>query len=352
MGSFLAPGTRALIAQQLSVLYAMLGAPQDSRQWLFRSCPQSSFAMAQEGARVRAAVDRLPLKRAPTPLHAVPNGKLRLYLLGPKPGHFLVASEPLTTGLQALAHGTVDFYRLRRLGALAGMPEPWPTLHSLGSDDGWRMFKAPTTHGVFLSSAEEESVWRVEGAGALAAADILSRELYRFNLILEGVPEPAPASARYLLSGSTPELGEWSPERAIPLRHRNDQWGNRWKAEIHLCADRTGDPARYRYLYAPRPGRRPCRSSARSESSSRSMSMTVGAASRPRRPREIDPRGREAAFERERSRWGLARNGTEFGAKPAGLPRCRAHAKARRSTAPPRLYEGGPFVKPCRQSFL
>jgi len=37
-----------------------------------------------------------------------------------------------------------------------------------------------------------------------------------------------------------------------------------------------------------------------------------------------------------RSLRGLARNGTEFGAKPAGLPRCRARAKARRPTGPPR----------------
>jgi hypothetical protein len=247
--------SRALIAQQLSVVYGLLGAPQDSHQWLHRSCRQSSMAVADELGRVRADVGRLPLKKAsPRKRITAPSDKLRLYLFHPKQGLFLVESKPLGTALVALARGVIDFYRLRLLCATTGMREPWPTRSSLSESDAWTM--SPSfPYDIFVSTRGAEGLWMADGPAAAVAKGILEdEELPEFTFRLGKVPGDLPESARFFINGSTPELGEWDPERAIPLEHVDDRDGDRWEAEVRLPLHPKGEPPRYRFLYVPQPG--------------------------------------------------------------------------------------------------
>jgi Starch binding domain len=246
--------SRALIAQQLSIIYGMLGAPQDSHQWLHRSCRQSSMAVADELGHLRADVGRLPLKKAPRKLGTLPSDKLRLYLFHPKSGFFLVESKPLGTALVAVARSVIDFYRLRLLCATTGMREPWPTRNSLSESDAWTMFPA-WPHDILISTRGEEGLWMVDGPAAALAKSILEeKELPEFKFRLGKVPSDLPESARFFISGSTPELGEWDPERAIPLEHVEDRRGDRWEAEVRLPAHPRSEPPRYHFLYVPEPG--------------------------------------------------------------------------------------------------
>ena len=189
--------TRALVAQELSAVYALLAraaanaveqhdAEEDSRDWLFRSYRQAKAAASDMVATVVAL--------------------LRVSLL---------VDEPRWQALKTLADMRVELLRLRLICAEVGMPEPWPDTGAYDwSLDGGRarIDFLGRNQGPFVS-LDAGVVYQVNTSEEMAA--LLLSPIGEWCFRLTDVPFAAPAQV--FVSGNSTELGEWREQRAVPL---------------------------------------------------------------------------------------------------------------------------------------
>jgi Starch binding domain len=244
---------KTLIAQQLSVVYALLGQRDDSRDWLFRSYPEARKGLSEAIASVVSSVKDLPRVKhgknrelgAP-----VPAGLLRVFLSvdtnveyhkAPN-ALFYVSSEPLETALTTLAETHLDVFALCLACALADMPKPWDGPPSGGQE-------GPNGHPDFPQPAVDLGyLCRVQGDGARRAATMLSHS-GRWQFELNEAPFSPPWQA--FISGSSPELGRWRQDQAIPLSRDQDKGDPpRWTSTVNVANYVPSETVEYRYFFA------------------------------------------------------------------------------------------------------
>ena len=266
MGQATGSDTRTLIAQQLAVVYALLGEPADSRDWLSQSFQEADRAGEQAVATVIDSLPKLPVSKAPvkgrTPETVeVPTGTLAVFQGSEARPWFHVAhsdrklafrlhAEPLASALAGLAQTRLDFARLQ---VACGLADP----EIRGAPTRWQV-AGLVTRGrapyVWLRLTEGAHAWTVCSwkDGTPLRASVLLSDLAEWSFSVFGAPVTPPG--QLFVSGSSPELGSWEVDRALPLtQHQNGRWG----VSLSAVEGERSEPIHYRYFMVPTPGAEP-----------------------------------------------------------------------------------------------
>ncbi len=266
---------RAQISQELSVVYGLLGEPDDSREWLFRSYSEASEALVDSISETWDSIDHMPrvkarrkaggsgaelvsvylsekedLARAGSLDVALSAGLLRdprRYEVGAFSGW--LRAEPLITGLKALAEARVALVELQFSCAVAQMPRPWTTPN--GADIS--VFRHPrlgTQNGISMYAGSQRLTILSNAPTPMRPVELLHK-IADWTFVLSAPPGKSP---NVFVSGSSAELGAWNVELAVPLERvdKTDLWECRIAA---YDADRT-KPVEYRYFCVPKKGGR------------------------------------------------------------------------------------------------
>lgn len=262
---------RALIAQELSAVYLLLGELEDSRDWLFASYPQAEFGVGDVIGGVVESLRGLRAVRFGATLRRASGGypidvpeRLLAVQRGPDDVIYCVRREPLLTALTSAAQARLDLAGLRLACALAGMPGKWE------QSSGWSI-KAEAgsqpPHVEMFSGKGMGIVWGPRAA-PMPAAELLLGSIVRWEFTLTDIPPsflPAnsvtsPGAAgemQFFVIGDCPELGRWSIEQALPLR---TQWGRHGVYDFRGSVEAVGDAGaevEYKYLAMPPEGGEP-----------------------------------------------------------------------------------------------
>jgi hypothetical protein len=266
---------RALIAQQLSAVYALLGEREDGLTWLYRSYAEACNDLGELVASLIASIPELPRVKSPVPgrssedtLDILRTGDWELELVR------RVRAEPLVTALGVLAQTRLDLYELRLLCALADVPEPW-------IEDPSAAFVGYGGYRSFLWMASDTEKYWVRGPGSAGPVELLLR-LTDLTLRCQDVPVTSPG--KLFVTGASPQLGRWREDQSVPLQYEYESYtgpfrgwadyekknrsvpGNTsspdsqvparcpWSYTMYLRRDAQPEPVEYRYFYVESPG--------------------------------------------------------------------------------------------------
>lgn len=230
---------RAIIAQELSAVYALLGEHADSLHWLFRAYPDAEGGVGEALADVIASFSDLsPVKahvktEAGFPVKAPPGVLVVVRPADDKP-MLCVQHEPLATALAALALSCRELAELRLYCATVGMPQHW-------KDPPWRVEGGEEEEGFHVIELQQPGGppymvfgppligWRPSPKQRLFQASITLQELDIWSFRVTGVPVPSSdppgdAGCGVFVSGPCPELGAWCEELAMPLARGESFW--------------------------------------------------------------------------------------------------------------------------------
>jgi hypothetical protein len=251
-GSASSNAKRAQISQELSVVHALLGEWDDSRQWLFQSLSKASDALADGVAGVIESAAGLPRVtdrvKGDHPIFAdVPADVLAIYFDLERRPTLCVRPEPLLTALDRLAETRVDLSALRSACAVAGMPA------------SWREPESANVLGALWDATYPQVELRVGSRHLMVRGSHRSlpmrpvqrlNEIGRWRFSVKLIPFEGPV--RVFVSGSSPELGAWSEDRAVPLWPEPGRLP--WIGTIHTLDSDRDEPVEYKYFCVLRPG--------------------------------------------------------------------------------------------------
>ena len=254
-------GQRALIAQQTSSVCALLGEPEDSHAWLLRSFPMALTAFEDSAAEVAGSLEGMRRVKAGVKTgKAIPAGTLTIHRgTGVERPWKTVSEEPLLAALHDLAQTKFDLFALRGACTLAGMPGPWSTYAAHQVDSRRSRYGKDS---ISLRPKAFATNFMVYGPpGSLSVPVELLTRIGQWTFAVDGIPGEqnrdaarggnADAFPKLYVSGSAPELGGWSAERAIPLLAVDARTGS---LVVHMPALDTGEEVRYKYFVVTRPG--------------------------------------------------------------------------------------------------
>jgi hypothetical protein len=261
----LAPSSarRAIIAQELSAVYALLGEHADSLHWLFRAYPDAEAGVGEALADVIASFSGLSPVRAHVkteagfPVKAPPGVLVVLRPADDKP-MLCVQHEPLATALAALALSCRELAELRLYCATVGMPQHWkdPPWRVEGGEEeeGFQVMELQLPGGPpYTVFGPPYTVLSSKWRPFRASTTLQAFAIWSFRVTGVPVPSsdpPGDAGCGVFLSGPRPELGAWREELAIPLAPAESFW----RADRQVLDFVTGGSREYKYFYVAEPG--------------------------------------------------------------------------------------------------
>jgi hypothetical protein len=254
-GQSTASRKRTLIAQQLGVVYALLGEQADSRAWLTRSVQQATQAAEEELAAVIVSLPTLPKSKAtvkgsgPAAVR-LPEGTMAVYRQLPQTAErklagvpmlaFLVKTEPLARALATVAQTRLDFARLQ---TACGLPDA----NARATPRSWTV-EGEHVEGrpvIRVSLTRDDTLWTVCGANQneLPAAGLLA-SLAKWTFVVQEVPLDLPGQV--FVTGARPQLGAGYEETAVPLIQTFA--ASTWYTKMTVVDKHPFDPVPYRYF--------------------------------------------------------------------------------------------------------
>ena len=253
-----ASARRALIGQELTLVYALCGELADSREWLWRSYEEQEKAVREAAMSLISTIDDLPHLR---PIRTTKTRNLfepgSLHVQSSTPHNFFTPPEPLCTSLRALVGSLTDGYLLRLSCALARIPKPWPAHPStLDVEGGWSpRGSCPTP---FVKVYTGRRGWGMTGftvsgePDSPLPVDELS-EITGWHFTVRHVPFTPPL--QLFVSGSSPELGQWRVDQAMPMKYSPGPLNpDGWSTSLLTLESDRPEPVQYKYLHVPEPG--------------------------------------------------------------------------------------------------
>ena len=246
---------RSQVSQELSVVYGLLGEPDDSHEWLFQAYSEETKALADsinQTWEATADLPRIKVRRKPGGLDDL---SVWIYLSekeqlerdgGLYVGEFkgCVSADPLMTALDALAETRVALVGLRFACAIAQMPRPWDKPEGV---DVCVFGRSPSQRGISVYAGSQRLTFLVEKPAPMRAVELLN-EIVHWWLNLAAPPGKSP---QVFVTGSSPELGSWHEELAVPLERLSDKQFN---CALDVYDHDRSDPVEYKYLCLPKPG--------------------------------------------------------------------------------------------------